>query len=83
MSLCLPAQYQAISGHYIKLSIVRKMDLVKERTQPMAVVPQAKPMTVLPSLYVVPNTHYERTESNHYVCRPNIRLLLAITLKML
>jgi hypothetical protein len=39
--------------------------------------------TVLPSLYVVPNTYFERMEPNHYVCWLNIRLVLAITLKMI
>jgi hypothetical protein len=51
----------------------------------MAVAPPpTKTKTVLPSLYDVPNTYYERMEPNHNVCWLNIRLLvLATTLKML
>jgi hypothetical protein len=34
ISLCLSAQYQASSGHYIELSIVQKMDLLESNKGP-------------------------------------------------
>jgi hypothetical protein len=37
-----------------------------------------KTKTVLPSLYAVSNTYYERMEPNHYVRRLNIRLVLDV-----
>jgi hypothetical protein len=48
----------------------------------MAVAPQPRPRPCY-QVYMLPNTYYERMKSNHSVYWPNIRLVLAITLKML
>ena len=56
---------------------------IKDPTNGSSIPTKTKTKTVLPSLCVLPNAYYERMEPNHYVCWLNIRLVLAITLKML
>jgi hypothetical protein len=46
-------------------------------------ITQTKIHTVLQSVHVLPHTYYYRMESNHYVCQPNIRLVLVITYQII